>query len=84
MAKIFFRYRPPPGILGGEVVPRDVPPSNADSVPAVPEEPGSNWHKPDRWWHQSSWDLLHGLDVQEDAQDTVPGELLDELFKPRR
>ena len=29
----------------------------------------------------SSFDLLNGLDVTEDA-DTVPGALLDELFKP--
>lgn len=31
-------------------------------------------------WRQSSFDLAFGLDVR-DATDTVPGELLDELFK---
>jgi hypothetical protein len=31
-------------------------------------------------WRQSSLDLAVGLDVH-DATDTVPGELLDELFK---
>jgi hypothetical protein len=31
-------------------------------------------------WRQSSFDLAFGLDVH-DATDTVPGELLDELFK---
>lgn len=31
-------------------------------------------------WRQSSFDLAYGLDVH-DATDTVPGELLDDLFK---
>ena len=31
-------------------------------------------------WRQSSLDLAVGLDVR-DATDTVPGDLLDELFK---
>jgi hypothetical protein len=31
-------------------------------------------------WRQSSFDLAFGLDVH-DATDTVPAELLDELFK---
>jgi hypothetical protein len=31
-------------------------------------------------WRQSSLDLAFGLDVR-DATDTVPGDLLDELFK---
>lgn len=31
-------------------------------------------------WRQSSFDLAFGLEVT-DATDTVPGELLDELFK---
>ena len=30
-------------------------------------------------WRQSSFDLAFGLEVH-DATDTVPGELLDELF----
>jgi hypothetical protein len=32
-------------------------------------------------WVMSSFDLLHGSDIS-DADDTVPGELLDELFPP--
>jgi hypothetical protein len=31
-------------------------------------------------WRQSSFDLAFGLEVK-DATDTVPGELLNELFK---
>ena len=30
-------------------------------------------------WRQSSFDLAYGLEVRE-ASDTVPGDLLDELF----
>ncbi len=33
-------------------------------------------------WASSSFDLLHGVDVCE-IPDTVPAELLDELFPPR-
>jgi hypothetical protein len=43
---------------------------------------------PKRWvakvdprWGQSSFDLHCGLEVSEDQVDTVPAELLDELFK---
>jgi hypothetical protein len=35
-------------------------------------------------WVVSSFDLLHGTDVIEEGEaDTVPGELLDQLFAPR-
>jgi len=32
-------------------------------------------------WASSSFDLLHGADLSE-SPDTVPGDLLDELFGP--
>ena len=32
-------------------------------------------------WVTSSFDLLSGTDISED-NDTIPGELLDELFPP--
>ena len=34
-------------------------------------------------WRQSSFDLAYGLEVRDD-DDTVPGELIDELLKPRK
>jgi len=34
-------------------------------------------------WVTSSYDLLQGSEVIEDA-DTVPGDLFDELFAPKR
>ena len=40
-----------------------------------------NASRPDPWWRQSSFDLHRGLDVTEDAVDTIPAELFDELFK---
>lgn len=38
--------------------------------------------KVDRWWRESSYDLWHGLEVREDAPDTIPAEWLDELDLP--
>jgi hypothetical protein len=40
-----------------------------------------NANRGDPWWRQSSFDLHRGLDVSEDPIDTIPAELLDELFK---
>jgi hypothetical protein len=55
------------------IVPREPvaepPPDDAEAEDAA-----------DRWWRESSYDLRHGLEVSE--EDTIPGELLDELFKP--
>jgi hypothetical protein len=56
--------------LGRFVDPDDVPPDTL--APQERFEPG---------WRQSSFDLAYGLDVRE-AGDTIPGDLLDELFKP--
>jgi hypothetical protein len=47
---------------------------------AEPVEPGQPEERIEPGWRQSSFDLAYGLEV-EDATDTVPGELLDELFK---
>lgn len=35
--------------------------------------------KVDRWWRESSYDLWHGLEVKEEAPDTIPGDWLDDL-----
>ena len=80
MAKLTFRYRPPPNLPGvsNDPGPRSEPPP----APAAPdEEPGLVRRAIDRWWHESSYELKHGLEVQEDACDTLPGPLLDELFR---
>lgn len=37
----------------------------------------------DGHWLMSSFDLLSGSDVSEE-EDTIPGELFDELFAPKR
>jgi hypothetical protein len=37
---------------------------------------------PDKWWRESSFDLRQGLEVRE--EDTIPGQLLDELFTPKK
>ena len=33
-------------------------------------------------WVMSSFDLLNGTDITEGSDDTLPGELFDELFAP--
>jgi hypothetical protein len=70
VAKVIFNYRSPLGLPGVVQPQPDTPP---DSVP-----PGATV---DRWWYESSYDLRSGLEVSDDASDTVPGDLLDELFK---
>ena len=32
-------------------------------------------------WKQSSFDLLHGLEVSEEPMETMPDELIDAFFK---
>ena len=73
---------------------RSDPPSKRKVWRITPDAPLGRWVDPDierveqlqpeeRFepnWRQSSFDLAFGLEVQ-DATDTVPGELLDELFK---
>jgi hypothetical protein len=49
----------------------------ASSVTAQPSQADADGH-----WLMSSFDLLSGVDVTENP-DTVPGELIDELFGPR-
>ena len=73
MGKITFRYRPPKQI---------VPPDPRHVEPEREEAYANGDVKADRWWYESSHDLRQGLEVSND--DTVPGDLLDELFKPLR
>ncbi|MES3013319.1 MAG: hypothetical protein V4750_06260 [Pseudomonadota bacterium] len=71
VAKVLFKYRLPPGTPG--------------APPPVPEpvrqDANAQDGAVDRWWYESSYDLRSGLEVCDDASDTVPGDLLDELFK---
>ncbi len=75
MAKVLFKYRPPPGLPGGAA-------ADARDSQQPPERPAvdGNGVPTDRWWYESSYDLRSGLEVS-DSTDTVPGDLLDELFK---
>jgi hypothetical protein len=79
MATIKFKYRTPS--LGGSKKPAEPPVESTaanDSHPTDQLEP----LKVDRWWRESSYDLWHGLEVREDAGDTVPAEWLDEFDLP--
>jgi hypothetical protein len=84
MATIRFSYRTPD--IAGRRGPDSVPPTTVppptvsanDSGPADELKPV----KVDRWWRESSYDLWHGLEVREDAPDTIPAEWLDEFDLP--
>lgn len=80
MATVKFRYRT------GEKAPRrplDAPPgSQVPGAQAAEERAPVVELKPvtvDRWWRESSYDLWQGLEVKEEAPDTIPGEWLDDL-----
>ena len=52
-------------------------------VPVIPQPPAKDLPEVTYGsWVTSSYDLLHGTDVVEG--DTVPGELFDDIFKPKR
>ncbi|MFO1220742.1 MAG: hypothetical protein U1E89_20430 [Burkholderiaceae bacterium] len=77
MATIRFTYRTP------EVGTTRRPPEPAaanDTAPPPAED--LRPAKADRWWRESSYDLWHGLEVKEDAVDTIPAEWLDEFDLP--
>lgn len=79
MATIKFSYRTPD--IVGRKAPDSVPPTTVsanDPGPAEELKPV----KVDRWWRESSYDLWHGLEVREDAPDTIPAEWLDEFDLP--
>ncbi len=62
----------------GEFVELDAPGARSDEPVPEREARGEGGESN---WVQSSFDLAIGLDVT-DFEDTVPAELLDELFKP--
>jgi hypothetical protein len=74
MATIRFVYK---GLQSGSA-PGVINASGAD--PATPSE--LKPVKVDRWWRESSFDLWQGLEVREDAPDTVPAQWLDEVDLP--
>jgi hypothetical protein len=52
----------------------------AVNVPGQPQSPSElKPVKVDRWWRESSFDLWQGLEVREDAPDTIPAQWLDEV-----
>lgn len=79
MATIKFKYRTP--TLGGNKKPPE-PSADNTAVDSRPAEQQLEPVKVDRWWRESSYDLWHGLEVREDAGDTIPAEWLDEFDLP--
>ncbi len=56
-----------PGAVAPGAAAPDVVPRVLDPAPVVD-------------WRSSSWDLLNGLEVN-DEEESIPGDLFDELFK---
>ena len=71
VAKLTFKYVPPENLPG-------VPASPAAHDPAQATPPRER--DGTRSFHESSWDLQHGLQVKEDLHDDIPGELFEQLF----
>ncbi len=84
MATIKFTYRTPDA-AGRRPVDPATPAAVAGAAAANEASATGDDLKPvkvDRWWRESSYDLWHGLEVREDAPDTIPAEWLDELDLP--
>ena len=77
MATIRFLYKPA-GL-------NNAPAVNTSDAPAGATTPTElRPVKVDRWWRESSYDLWQGLEVREDAPDTVPAQWLDEIEPPKK
>lgn len=71
-------------------VPRDAQTNAADSV-GVGGAPGADDsidqtapQRPEHGWHQSSHDLLSGVEMTEEPLDQLPREIFDGDYKKRR
>jgi hypothetical protein len=77
MATIRFLYKPA-GLNNAPAVNNGDPPATASTPTELRPV------KVDRWWRESSYDLWQGLEVREDAPDTVPAQWLDEIEPPKK
>lgn len=75
MAKVVYKPISPTAPMGGPVVDVRI------NRPEAPGDAAAAAVKCERWWHESSYELRTGLDVTEDDPQTIPGDLLDLLFK---
>jgi hypothetical protein len=62
---------------------QSVPAPAPAAVPSNPKALRPSQGDSDGHWLMSSFDLLSGSEVTED-DETIPGELLDELFAPKK
>jgi hypothetical protein len=74
-------WRMTPSAPQGEIVDSTLPAVAPKAVEKAAEKPAGS-ETVDPHWRASSFDLLHGLEVSDEA-DTIPGELFDELFKQK-
>lgn len=74
MANLRFRSRPAPARR------EDPAPPVAARMAGEPMDPEDDHRKRDRWWYESSYDLKHGLEVDDSIGQTIPREIIDRLF----
>jgi hypothetical protein len=79
VATLQFRHRVPPAPRENAAQPV-VAPTSARTI-AEPTDPDFDDRQRDRWWYESSYDLKHGLEVDDSIGQTIPGAVLDRLFK---
>lgn len=77
MATLLFRYRP--STTKDHAVHPVAARMSADHDDR--DEPNVDETKRDRWWYESSYDLKHGLEVDDSIGQTLPGDELDQLFR---
>lgn len=80
MATLLFRYRPS---TGKDHAAHPVHPvaarMSADNNDRDDHDVDET--KRDRWWYESSYDLKHGLEVDDSVGQTLAGDELDQLFR---
>ena len=79
MAKIKYTYRTGDSATHNSA---GQPPQNV--APARDESPDRDGYEPtkvDRWWRESSFDLMRGLEVHEIPMAALPRDWVDEFFR---
>ena len=61
--------------------PAPAPVKAAEKPPERAADKADGKDPTDPHWRASSFDLMHGLEVHDQGDDTIPGDLFDELFK---
>lgn len=80
MATLLFRYRPT-SAKDQPVHPVAARMSTQAADRDDRDDRDADETKRDRWWYESSYDLKHGLEVDDSIGQTLAGDELDQLFR---